>query len=234
MFAQPIPYIPDTITFIHFREIFFASGFITYYYNSIVVAIGVIIVTVVSATLGGYGLTRLDIPFKKTFARGVLFGYMFPAILLSIPMFIIWREIGLINSYTGLVLAEAAGTLPFSLWLMWQFFQTVPVELEESAYTMGASRFRTLVDIALPNAKPGIIAISIFAYSASWDQYTIPKILMTQSSMWPLTVGVYDFTTATDVLWGQIMAASSMMLIPSFLFVIFLQKYMLEGFRIGE
>lgn len=227
----PVNLIPRTIMLEHFRAVLFDSNYLTFYKNSLIISAGVVTLTTVASTLGGYGLTRIDIPFKKTFARGILFGYMFPPILLSIPMFIFWQEIGWINTYTGLILAETAISLPFSLWLMWNFFQTVPAYLEESARIYGAPRFRTFYEIALPNAKPGMVAVAIYSFAVSWNAYTMPEILMSDADLWPLTVGVYTFTQQNQIFWGQIMAASSMMLIPAFLFVYFLQKHLLEGFK---
>jgi multiple sugar transport system permease protein len=191
----------------------------------------VVSLTVAAATLGGYGLSRIDIPKKKFFAYGILFDHTFPSILLSIPLFIFWNELGIINSYIGIILAETAKTLPFSIWLMWKFFDAVPVSLEESAIMAGATRFRAFYEIALPRAKPGIVAIAILAFATSWDEFTIPKILAPSQDMWVLTVGLLSLTQQQTVLWGQMMAACSLILIPSFLFVFFLQEYLLTGLR---
>ncbi|MFC6989703.1 carbohydrate ABC transporter permease [Haloplanus sp. GCM10025708] len=173
------------------------------------------------------------LPQKRTFARTILFGYMFPAILLAIPMFIFWRQLGWINSFIGLIFADTAVSLPFSLWLMWKFFQTVPYSLEESAYMNGATRFRAFYEIALPMAKPGMVAVAVFSYAIAWNEFTIPSVLMVSSDKWVLTIGLYSFTVQNSILWGQLMAASAMTIIPSFLFVFFLQKYLLRGFRAG-
>ena len=216
---------------LHF--VLFYSSFPRYMLNSLIVTAGVVVLTTVAATLGGYGLARIQMRFKKTFARGVLFGYMFPAILLAIPMFIFWRELGILNTYIGLILAHTALSLPFSLWLMWKFFQTVPYSLEESAQMAGASRFRSMVDIALPIAKPGIIAVGIFAFAISWNQYTIPKVIMTEQSMRVLTIGLEDFLVQDDTLYGPLMTASFITVIPAFVFVFALQKYLMRGFRVG-
>lgn len=231
--TRPTPLLPPEIAFTQFQLIIFDSKFPTFYYNSIVTTLGVVILTTTIATLGGYGLTRIRFPYKRGFARIILFGYMFPAILLAIPMFIFWRQLGIINSFPGLILAMTARALPFALWLMWKFFQTVPYSLEESAQMAGASKFRAFYEIALPMAKPGVIAIAIFSYALSWNEYTIPKILMPEANKWVLTVGLDSFVQQDFVAWGQIMSASILMMVPSFLFIFFLQKYLLRGFRAG-
>ncbi|SDX64052.1 carbohydrate ABC transporter permease [Halobellus clavatus] len=230
LFSLPNPLVPTDVTLETYRSVL-ETDVLLWYRNTIFLAAGVVGLTTVAATLGGYGLARLDIPFKKTFARVILFGYMFPPILLSIPMFIFWRQIGIINSLPGVIIAQTATTLPFSLWLMWQFFQTVPYSYEESARIIGCSRFQAFYEIALPLAKPGMIAVAIFSFAIAWGAYTIPTVLLTSNSKWVLTLGLYSFTQQESVLWGQIMAASTMLVLPTFAFVYYLQKYILRGFR---
>jgi len=233
VFTIPTPLLPSELSFQAFVNVWTTTELPLWYMNSIIVALGVIVLTTTTATLGGYGLTRVDIPYKRTFARGILFGYMFPAMLLAIPMFIMWRQMGWINSYIGLILAETAPALPFSLWLMWKYFQTVPVSVEESARMAGATRFRAFYEIALPMAKPGIVAIAVFAWAGSWNAFTMPTILMVNSQKWVLTIGIFSFTNQQQIQWAQLMAASSLTILPSFLLVYFMQKYLLRGFRAG-
>jgi len=233
LFDLPLTLVPETPTLVAFQQVVSNSNFLTWYANSIIVAAGVVTLTTVTATLAGYGLTRISIPFKKTFARVILFGYMFPAILLAIPMFIFWRELGWIDSLFGLVLAETAISLPFGIWLMWKFFQTVPISLEESAQMAGASRFRAFYEIALPMAKPGMVAVAVFSYAVSWNEFTMPSVLLVNNESWVLTLGLFSFTQQNQVLWSQLMAACALTVIPSFLFVYFLQRNLLRGFRAG-
>lgn len=220
------------LTLENYRALFAESDFLVYFQNSVIVTTGVVLLTTTFATLGGYGLTRIDIPHKKAFARGILFGYMFPAILLAIPMFILWNEIGITDTYVGLILAITARSLPFSLWLMWRFFITVPYSLEESAQIAGASRFRAFVDIALPLAKPGIIATSIFSFSVAWGDYTFSLIILADRSLFPITVGLERSFLAGGMFadWPQLMAGASIAVLPPLIFVYFLQKYFLRGF----
>jgi multiple sugar transport system permease protein len=233
LFNLPTSILPENPTLAAFSNVINDSNFPTWYVNSIIVAGGVVTLTTVTSTLAGYGLTRLDIPYKKSFARIILFGYMFPAILLAIPMFIFWRQLGWIDSHIGLIFAETAVSLPFGIWMMWKFFQTVPVSLEESAQMAGASRFRAFYEVALPMAKPGMVAVAVFSYAVAWNEFTMPTILLVNNESWVLTIGLFSFTMQNQVLWSQLMAASTLTVIPSFIFVYFLQKYLLRGFRAG-
>lgn len=226
--------LPTTLTPRHWIDLFTISNFPTYLKNSFIITAGVVLLTTTFATLGGYGLTRIDIPLKRTFARGVLFSYMFPPVLLAIPMYIVWSHIGLLNTYAGLVLAISARVLPFSLWLMWRFFLTVPYSLEESAQMAGATRFQAFKDIALPNAKPGVIAVAILAFAFAWGDFTMAWILMSDIQMFPITVGIErTFFAGGQIDWGLVLSASSVALVPPLLFVYFLEKYYIRGFSAG-
>lgn len=226
--------IPAAFTTRHFVDLFTISKFPTYLRNSIIVTAGVVILTTTFATLGGYGLTRLNLSHKRTFARGVLFSYMFPPVLLAIPMYVLWSNIGLINTYGGLILAISARVLPFSLWLMWRFFLTVPYSLEESAQMSGATRFQAFKDIALPMARPGMIAVAILAFAFAWGDYTMALILMSDLSKFPITVGIErSFFAGGQIDWGLVLSASTVAILPPLLFVYYLQKYYVHGFSAG-
>ncbi|QLG61914.1 carbohydrate ABC transporter permease [Halorarum salinum] len=231
--TRDVTLLPTQFTLDHYEALLLNTEFVTWLVNSIVVAAGVCALTVVFATLGGYGLARLDLKFKQTFARGVLLGYMFPSILLGIPMYIMWRDLQLLNSRLGLVLAETALALPFSLWLMWNFFQSVPYSLEESAQMAGATRFRAFVDVALPMARPGMIAVVVFAFATSWNEYTLAQILMTDQSNYVITIGLDTLINDQLIPWGEMMAATFITLLPAFLLVYFLQKYLIRGFQVS-
>lgn len=214
-------------------QVFADRNFERWYLNSIIVAILAIVVTTFTATLAGYGLTRVKFRGRKMFARLILFSYMFPPILLAFPQYQIWREIGWLNSYQGIAIAHIAISLPFSMWMMWKFFQTVPIAYEESAWMNGASRFHSFKDIAIPMAKPGMVAVAIFTFAVSWNDFTMATILLPNSNMQTLPPAVQTFVEQNTVYWGQIMAASTMMSIPPFLLVYKLQESILEGFRTG-
>jgi multiple sugar transport system permease protein len=220
----PPQWVPIEYTFDHYRSVLFSSQYPRYYVNSIVISLGVLVVVTTLSTLAGYGLTRFDFKQKRNFARMILFGYMFPPILLSIPMFVIWKDIGIHNTYVGAILAISATRLPLCIWIMWQFFQTVPYSLEESAQMAGASRFRAFYEIALPISKPGIIAVATLAVQGGWNAFTVPKIILIDQTLWPITVGLQSFIKSSTILWPQIMAAVTMGMVPVIVFL-----YLLHG-----
>lgn len=233
LFSNTFLFLPRNPTLANFAGLFTETSFARFYLNSIVAALGTMVISVVSATLAGYSLTRFSFPGKKRLAQSVLFSYMFPPLLLALPMFMIWRDLQLLNSYPGIILAHSAHALPFDIWLMWKFFQTVPISYEESAWIYGASRLRAMRDVAIPMALPGIIAVSIFSFAISWSDFTFANLLLTQESMKTLPIGMLGFIEQQAVNWGLIMSASVMMALPAFLLVYFLQSYLLRGFSVG-
>jgi ABC-type glycerol-3-phosphate transport system permease component len=158
---------------------------------------------------------------------------MFPPIVLIIPFFILFRSLGLVNSYTGLILAYVSFSLPFSVWLLRAFFLSIPLEMEEAAMVDGANRFQAVVYIIMPLALPGIIATSIFTFIVAWNDYLFARILMGQEELKTLPVGVQDFFNMAVIDWGLIMAAGMMITIPALVFFISSQKYLIEGWGTG-
>jgi multiple sugar transport system permease protein len=233
LFSGSFNWIPPAVTLDNFRELFGGTNFWTFYTNSIIAALGTMVISVTGATLAGYSLTRFSFPGKKRMAQSVLFSYMFPPLLLALPMFMIWQDLRLINSFPGIILAHSARSLPFDIWLMWKFFQTVPISYEESAWVYGAGRLRAMRDVAIPMALPGIIAVSIFSFAISWSDFTLANLLLTQETMKTLPIGMLGFIEQQAVNWGLIMTASFMMAVPAFLLVYFLQSYLLRGFSVG-
>jgi multiple sugar transport system permease protein len=186
------------------------------------------------AVVSGYGLTRFSFRGKTTAARMVLFSYMVSPIVLAIPLYIIFFNFGLLNSYLAAVLAITAIAAPFSIWLMWQYFQNIPMTYEESAWTSGASRWRTVRDVVLPLARPGYISVAIFAFSVAWNDYTMAKVVLSDQALYPITLGSALFLDQLNIGWGEQMAVSVLISVPPFLVALFLQNYLLQGFNLGH
>lgn len=234
LFKPPYPLIRTTYSLENIRELLSATQFLTFMVNSLIVALGTVAVNVVVATLAGYGMSRFDFKMKKLFAAATLWTYMFPSILLAIPLYILFSMIGLRNSYTGLILAHVSISLPLNIWILWQYFQIIPRSLEEAAWSSGASRMRALFEICLPSALPGIISAAIFSFALSWNDFAFAFILQTDVSMFTLPVGLATFVEQSAINWGLIMASSLIVSVPSFVLVFLLQRYLMHGLAVGK
>ncbi len=203
-----------------------------YIVNTVVVTIGTIVTVVVVSLVAGYGLARMDVPHKENFARFLLFGYLFSPIVLGVPLYLIWRNLGLLNTRIGLVVALSAISMPFAVWLMWKYVQTIPESMEESAWVAGASRWRGFRDVVVPQSQPAIIAAALFAFALAWNDFTFAQILLPRNEATTFAPGIFRFIEGYEVLWGDIMAVSLMMTVPPLVFAYFMQSYLLKGFQI--
>lgn len=225
--------IPRSISLENFHELFTTTNAMTYIVNSLIVTTGVVIVATTIAVIAGYTLTRFEFRGKSQISRAVLVSYMFSAIVLAIPIYMLYYHIGLLNHYLGLILGIAALVSPFNIWLMWQYFDSIPISLEERAWTEGASRWRAVWDVVVPVSRPGIMTAAIFSFSAGWNDYTFSRVVLSDQEMYTLPVGTALFL-GPDTSWTEAMAISVIICIPPFLIALFFQKYLLQGINIGE
>lgn len=225
--------LPDSVTLRNFRVLVTETSTVRYFTNSVIVTASSTVLSTALAVAAGYGLTRFDFQGKTLAARAVLFSYMFSPIVLAIPLYVIFFSLGLLNSYFALTMALTAISAPFAIWLMWQYFQTVPLSLEESAWVKGAGRWRTVWDVVLPVARPGYISTAIFSFAVAWNDFTMARVVMSQDEMYTITVGASLFLDRVSIGWGETMAVSLLVCIPPFLIALFLQNYLLQGFSVG-
>jgi multiple sugar transport system permease protein len=226
--------VPSALSLSNFQTLLAETDTVQYFLNSVLITAGVVVLSTTLSVVSGYGLTRFDFGGKRLVARVVLFSYMVSPIVLAVPLYIIFFNFGLLNSYVAAVLSITAIAAPFSIWLMWQYFQNVPIAYEESAWASGASRWRTVRDVVLPLARPGYISVAIFSFAVAWNDYTMVKVVLSDQSMYPITLGSSLFLDRLFVGWGEQMAVSVLISGPPFLIALFLQNYLLQGFNLGH
>lgn len=232
IFTPPVTILPKHYSLEQYKRLLSETDFLTNLKNSLIVAAGAVLVTVACSVPGGYALARFPLWGKKTLARFALLSYMFPPLMLGVPFYLLFNFLQLRDTFWGLIIAHATIVLPFGLWLMWQFFQTVPFSYEESAWVSGASRFRTFLEVAVPLASPGIITIAVLTFALSWSDFEFAFILTTNQAMETVPVGIYRFVTGY-VHWGLTQAAAVVVTIPAFIVVFFLQGYLIRGLGSG-
>ena len=232
--AREVTWLPSAESFtLSNYEVLLNSDVALYVINTTVVTIGTIVAVVIISLVAGYGLARLDVPQKENFARFLLFGYLFSPIVLGLPLYLIWKSIGLLNTRIGLIVALSAISMPFAVWLMWKYIQTIPESMEESAWVAGASRWRGFRDVVVPQSQPAIIAAALFAFALAWNDFTFAQILLPRNEATTFAPGIFRLVTqGYDVSWGDIMAVSMMMTVPPLIFAYFMQSYLLKGFQI--
>ena len=187
------------------------------------------------AVLAGYALSRFTHKIRVfgLYSRLLIVLQMFPIILLLIPLFIIFKSIGILNTRLPAILIYITITLPFSIWLMTGFFDGIPVELEEAGIIDGCSQFQSFYLLVLPVSSPGVAAIAIFSFIFCWNEYLLASIFLKQDSLRTLPIGLQTFIQQYTSAWGSLMAASTLTIIPTVIFLIFMQKYIVQGLTAG-
>jgi multiple sugar transport system permease protein len=231
VFNLPISLWPDNITFDNFGHLFVgAQPIATFFVNSVVTSMAAAILTVMVALPAGYAFARLRFRLRVPLFATFLTAQMIPLILLILPIYAIFVQLHLLNTYAGLVIAYAAFTVPFAVWLMRGFCLTVPLDLEDAAMVDGAGWIATLLYVVVPLLKPAIVAVGAFAFLDAWNNLLFPLVLTTDISMKTLPPGLllaYAGEFKSD--WGGMMAASLVTSLPVIVVFIIVQRYMREG-----
>ena len=207
--------------------------FMSWFGNSVVVSLGSTAISILISTLAAYSVTRFRYWGRRIVPYFSLLGYMVPSIILVFPLFLVMTELKLTNSLWSLTFGYVSITLPFCMWLLWAFFRSIPIELEEAAMIDGASRLRVFIDIVLPSAAPGIIAAAIFSLIVSWNDFLFARVFINSIENLPLTVGVMHFFEGTHVDWGLMMAAAVLMTVPMAILFMLMQRHLVAGFGAG-
>lgn len=239
LMVTPIKYLPIPINLGNFQQLFGLGGissnvkeeFIKALLNSLTLSIFTTIMVCVVSVMAGYAFSRFKFKGKRLIFGLITATLALPVYSVIIPLYRIVIKMNLIDTKLGMTLILTAAIVPLTVWLMKNFFNTIPIELEEAALIDGASRFRTLLTI-LPLATPGIIAVAIITFLNTWSQFFLPLIFSTIETK-PLTVFITQFVSKTSVDYGMMTAAGIIVILPPILIVLFLNKYLVNGLMDG-
>jgi N,N'-diacetylchitobiose transport system permease protein len=227
--AEPRPWTASP-TLDSFRRVFGQQEFGRYFANSVAVAVSVVIASAFIAFLAAVAVTRFRFRFRTTLLVMFLVAQMVPVEALTIPMFFLMRDLGLLNTLGSLILPHIAFSLPFAIWMLRGFVKAVPEALEEAAYLDGASRARFLWRILLPLVLPGLVATSVFSFISAWNDFLFAKsFIISDTSQSTLPMALLVFYKPDDPDWGGVMAASTVMTLPVLVFFVLVQRRLVSG-----
>ncbi len=236
LYKTPPEIIPKELTLESIRVILIAESFpfIRYLFNSAFIGVTAATLAVTISILGAYSFARLEYRGRGIFARGVLVAYMFAGIVFVVPLFqmIVWA--GWVDSYVGVIGVHFVFMIPLGLYLLGNFFRSIPREIEEAAMIDGYSRFEVLLYIIIPMSMPAIVAVFLYTFLLSWNEYLYASIFIRSSELFTLPLGIERLPQSFDQAWGQVMAASLLTTLPVFIMFIYLEKYMLTGLKFGS
>ncbi|MUL41734.1 carbohydrate ABC transporter permease [Streptomonospora sp. PA3] len=231
-------WLPDRLTFRPYVEMWSTIPLARYLTNSLVVTVTATVLALMIAILAAYPLARLRFRGKRVFSMTVLSTQMFPGILFLLPLFLIFVQLEEIlgiqftGSYTGLIITYLTFALPFSIWMLAGYFQAIPEGLEEAAMIDGTSRIGALFRVILPVARPGILAVGVFAFITAWGEVLFASVL-TDTETRTLSIGLKLYTSQVDTLWNQLLAASLTISLPVIVAFILVQRHLVSGLSAG-
>jgi ABC-type glycerol-3-phosphate transport system permease component len=221
--------IPTSPSLVNYAYVSQRTLFFQYLRNSLIMAGGGMAVSIVAATLAGYALSRFRSPALSIYTRGLFLIQMFPLILALIPLFILFRTLGLVNTYFSVLILYTVIQLPFGTSMFRAFFNGIPRDLEEAAHIDGASRLQAFGLVVLPLAAPAVAAVAIFAFLFSYNEYLIALIFLRNQNLYTVPLGIQQFMQQYSTDWGSLMAAATMAMLPTFVLFLLIQKYMAYG-----
>lgn len=231
--AAQITYLPRTVTFENYVAVWTRSNFPTLIVNSAVVTLITVTICTVIGTLAAYAISRYRFRGRSAILLGYLVVRMFPAVMIIIPLFIVMRGFGLLDSRLGLAIAYTTFLLPVFIWMMKGYLDAVPPEIEDAARVDGSSRIGAMVRVVLPLVLPGLVATAVFIAIGAWNEYLIALMLTTStgSRTWP--VGLQLMVGEFQLPWGSLAAGGIISILPVVVLFVMVQRVMVKGLTAG-
>jgi ABC-type glycerol-3-phosphate transport system permease component len=232
-YVIPPAWIPDQITLDSYRLVLSLHNFPRYFLNSGIVSIATTLSALVFAAMAGYGFSRFRFRGSNVLMVSILVTQMFPGILLVIPYFSLMSNVGLFNTYPALIIAYTSFALPFCIWMLKGFFDSIPAEMDEAAMIDGCSRLGVFLRVVLPLSLPGLAATAIFSFLLAWNEFLFALALTASPDMYVVTVGIASNIGQLVIEWNHLMAASVLATIPTIALYAFLERYLVQGLTAG-
>lgn len=234
LLSTSLEIIPEGANFDSYINLFTNQPFLLWMWNSFIVSAVVTITGVALASTAGYALSRFNFIGKKSSMLGLLTTQMFPATMLLLPMYIMLIKLELLNSYLGIIIIYSATALPFCVWQMKGFYDTIPFSLEESARIDGCSKWQAFYKIIFPLAAPALVITALFSFMTAWSEYIVAAQVLQDTSLFTLPLGLKSFQSNLTTEWGLYAAAALVVSIPVVALFLILSKWLVSGLTLGS
>jgi arabinogalactan oligomer / maltooligosaccharide transport system permease protein len=234
LLSTSLEIIPQNATLRNYEELFSGRPFLLWMGNSLIISFVVTLTGVVLASTTGYAFSRFSFIGKKIGLLSLLTTQMFPATMLLLPLYIMLIKLGLINTYLGIIVIYAATALPFTIWTMKGYYDTIPYSLEEAARIDGCNQFQAFYKIILPLAAPALVITALFSFMTAWSEYLVAAQILQDSTLWTLPLGLKSFESNMSTEWGLYGASSIIVTIPVVVLFLALSKYLVSGLTLGS
>ena len=231
--GNPTKFWPSVLTFDYYKHVINELGFIVNIKNSIIISLSTTLIAIVISSLAAYGICRFFPKVGNIMSKLIVVSYVFPPILLAIPYSIVMAKLGLTNTRIGLIIIYLSFSVPYAVWLLVGFFKAVPIGIEEAAQVDGANKFAVFTKIALPLTAPGIVATAIYMFINAWNEFLYALILINDTEKMTVAVALRSLNGSEILDWGDMMAASVIVVIPSIIFFYLIQGKIAGGLYDG-
>ncbi|MCL5268393.1 MAG: sugar ABC transporter permease [Bacteroidetes bacterium] len=234
LLSTSLSIIPHDASFHAYEALFTQTPFLLWFWNSVLISATVTITGVVLASTAGYAFSRFNFYGKKSAMVGLLVTQMFPPTMLLLPMYIMLLKLHLINSYLGIIVIYTSTALPFCVWQMKGYYDTIPFSLEEAARIDGATRWVAFRRVVLPLAAPALVITALFSFMTAWAEYVVAAQVLQDTSLFTLPLGLKQFESSMSTQWGLYAAASLIISIPAVALFLILSKWLISGLTLGS
>lgn len=231
--GNPTAFLPKVVTLEYYRHVIFDLGFIVNIRNSVIISLATTGIAITISALAAYGIVRFFPKIGTVLSKVLVTTYIFPPILLAIPYSIVMAKLGLTNTRIGLVLVYLSFSIPYAVWLLVGFFKTVPIGIEEAAKIDGANKIQVFMQVVIPLVAPGIVATAIYTFINVWNEFLYSLILINDTSKMTVAVALRSLNGSEILDWGDMMAASTLVVVPSILFFCLIQNKIAGGLSDG-
>jgi len=235
LLSADLAIIPIGATLESFRIVFFEKPFLSWIWNSLTITVATAIIGVILAATSAYAFSRYKFPGRSVGLIFLLTTQMIPAVMLLVPIYILAIKLGLVGTYRGLVVAYAVTAIPFSIWILKGYYDTIPIDLEEAARIDGCSELQAFMKILLPLSTPALAIVFLFNFTTAWNDYLLARIMLGSKEdllTWPLGLQRLQGQFVTQ--WGQFSAASILVAIPVMILFLYTSKYLISGLTLGS
>ena len=224
---------PSGATFISYVKLLKTTNFLIWLWNSLVITVSTSFIGVSLASTAAYAFSRFKFPGKKTGLILLLSSQMIPAGMLILPLFLMIMKLGLMNSYLGMIIAYSVSALPFSIWILKGYYDTIPRSLEEAALVDGTSHVGAFWHIVLPLSTPALSIAFLFNFTMAWNEYLIARVVLFSSEQYTWTLGIFELQGQFITQWGMFAAGSMLVTIPVLIVFLYSSKWLMSGLTLG-
>ncbi|MFA6584128.1 MAG: carbohydrate ABC transporter permease [Elusimicrobiaceae bacterium] len=232
--SDSLAIIPQNATFLSYKKLLADTNFLRWLWNSLIITVSTSVIGVSLASTAAYAFSRFKFPGNKMGLSLLLGTQMIPAGMLLLPLYLMIMKMGLVNTYLGMIIAYSVSSLPFSIWILKGYYDTVPRSLEEAALVDGTTEFGAFYRIVLPLSTPALAIAFLFNFTSAWNEYLVARVVLADSTKYTWTLGLFELQGQFLTQWGMFAAGSILVTVPVLLVFLYSSKWLISGLTLGS